>query len=236
MVERKGRVIFLIQLNKPTVITFLYLIIFQVSCLPVESVSEEIRALVVGPNSVVRECKAVVINGYKFVITDRAINMTTQHDGVMLTATTDCFASASDSRPRNESVSYYGLLDKIHILDYYSHGRVTMMKCKWFDTMTRHGTFIDDCGFRVIDTTRFLNTDEPYIVASMAKQVFYVRDHVRAALSIVNGVVPRHIFDECGDEVTTADASLHNMNFACEDSNCEMVRLDYEAEVVEAYI
>ena len=90
--------------------------------------------------------------------------------------------------------------------------------------------------YSCVDTTRFLNTDEPYIVASMAKQVFYVRDHVRAALSIVNGVVPRHIFDECGDEVTTADASLHNMNFACEDSNCEMVRLDYEAEVVEAYI
>ena len=209
----------------------------KIRSLPDESVSDEIRALAFGPNSVIRECKTLVINGYKFVITDRAINMSTQHDGVMLTAATDCFASASDNRPRYENVSYYGLLDKIQILDYYSHGRVVMMKCKWFDTMTRHGTFIDDCGFRVVDTTRFLITDEPYIVASMAKQVFYVRDHAKPAFSVVNEVIPRHIFDGSVDEVTTVDASLDIEKFiACDDSNIQMVRLDYEAEIVETNI
>ena len=209
----------------------------KVQSLPIESVSEEIRALAFGPNSVVRECKALVTNGYKFVITDRAINMSTQHDGVMLTATTDCFASASDSRPRSENVSYYGLLDKIQILDYYSHGRVVMMKCKWFDTMTRHGTFIDDNGFRVIDTTRFLSTDEPYIFASMAKQVFYVKDHARPGFSVVNVVVPRHIFDDGEGEPTTVDASLDIAKYiVCDDSNTEIVRADHEAEVVEGNI
>ena len=96
--------------------------------LSADSVSEEIRALAFGPNTVVRDCKSIVINGYIFIVTERAKNMRTQHDGIMVTATTDCYASASYSRPRLENVGYYGVVEKIIILDYYSHGRVIMMK------------------------------------------------------------------------------------------------------------
>ena len=55
--------------------------------------------------------------------------MAIQNSDVMLSATTECYASLRDSQPRTKDLNYYGVVEKIVILDYYSKRRVALMKC-----------------------------------------------------------------------------------------------------------
>ena len=196
-------------------------------------VSNEARALAFGPSNVAWDCKSLVINGFKFVVSDRAKNMTTQHDGVTINATTTCYATASDRQPRCEDVCYYGVVEEIMILDYYAKGRVALFKCKWFDSMSRHGMHIDNCGFRVIDMSRELSTDEPYILASQAKQVFYVSDYFKPELGVIVDVTPRHIFEESIDESVILEETVGTQsNVTFDEADESIVRVDCQPEIV----
>ena len=86
------------------------------------------RALSMRPNHTLCEYKQLIINGYGFNIHSQAQNMATQNSGVMLSTTIGCYASSRDSQPRTEDLNYYGVVEKIVILDYYSKGRVALMK------------------------------------------------------------------------------------------------------------
>ena len=164
--------------------------------LPLSDVSHEVRALAMGPNRTVREYKQMFINGYRFNIHSRAVNMATQNSGVMLSATTGCYTSSRDSQPRTSDLNYYGVVEKIVILDYYSKGRVALMKCDWFDTLSQSGMKTDELGFTLINMQRYLRTEEPYILASQATQVFYVTNPLEPQWGVVVRMVPRHIFDD----------------------------------------
>jgi hypothetical protein len=164
-------------------------------------VTSEIKTLSEGPNRTVRVCKGFLVNGYRFHINSRAENMATQGSGVVVTATTECYASARDRRPRVANVDYYGVLEKVIILDYGSKARVALMKCKWFDSLTGLGMKMDECGFRLINTEREHITTEPYIFASQANQVFYVKDPLNPEWSVAIKTMPRHIFDDPGQDV-----------------------------------
>ena len=50
---------------------------------------------------------------------------------MMLSTTAECYASSSsrDSQSRMEDLNYYGMVEKIVILDYYSKERIALMKC-----------------------------------------------------------------------------------------------------------
>ena len=122
--------------------------------------------------------------------------MATQNSGVMLSATTGCYASSRDSQPRTEDLNYYGVVEKIVILNYYSKGRIALMKCEWFDTLSQSGMKTDECGFTLVNMQRHLRTEEPYILASQASQVFYVSDPLEPQQGIIMRMVPRHIFDD----------------------------------------
>ena len=197
-------------------------------------VSAEVRTLSFGPSNVAWNCKSLVVNGFKFIISDRSRNMTTQHDGVTINATTTCFASSSDKRPRSEDISYFGVVEKIVILDYYGKGRVALFKCKWFDSLTRHGMHVDNCGFRVIHMGRELRTDEPYILASQAKQVYYVTDHVRPEFGVIVDVTPRHIFEEGIDETLILEETGSQSNVTFDEADESIVRVDCQPEIVVA--
>ena len=186
-----------------------------------------------GPSNVAWDCKSFVVNGFKFITSDRAKNMTTQHEGVTVNASTTCYATASDRQPRCEDVSYYGVVEKIVILDYYAKGRVALFKCKWFDSMTRQGMQIDNCGFRMIDRSRELSTDEPYILASQAKQVFYVSDYFKPELGVIVDVTPRHIFEESVEESVILQENLGIQSDVRFDEADELiVRVDCQPEIV----
>jgi hypothetical protein len=197
-----------------------------------------VRALSMGPNRTVREYKQIVINGYRFNTHSRAVNMATQNSGVMLSATTGCYASSRDSQPRTENLNYYGVVENIVILDYYSKGRVALMKCDWFDTLSQSGMKIDECSFTLVNMQRPLRTDEPYILASQATQVFYVSDPLESQWGVVVRMVPRHIFDdtEVDDDVGPCIQSIpigQNLHGVVEVPDT-FVRSDGDVHIIEA--
>ena len=70
---------------------------------------------------------------------------------MILSTTTRCYASSRDSQPRTEDLNYYGMIEKIVILDYYSKKMIALMKCNWFDTVPQSGMKTNECGFTLVN-------------------------------------------------------------------------------------
>ena len=112
------------------------------------------------------EYKQLVINGYRFNIHSRSVNIATQNSGMMLSTISRCYANSRDSQPHTEDLNYYRTVEKIVILNYYSKGRVALMKCDWFDILSQLGMKTDEYGFTLVNMQHHFRTEEPYILAS----------------------------------------------------------------------
>ncbi|GKV22333.1 hypothetical protein SLEP1_g32213 [Rubroshorea leprosula] len=77
----------------------------------------------------------------------------------------------------NDESNYYGSLKEIIELSYfdsYVHQSVILFKCEWYDI--NKGIVVQPTSSIVDINPRFkLQTDEPFILASQAQQVFYAR-------------------------------------------------------------
>ena len=79
--------------------------------------------------------------------------------------------------PITGDVPYYGVLTKVIELHYLGGNRVILFKCDWWDVINvGRGIKRDEYGYISVKFTRMLYTDEPFVLASQAKQVFYVKD------------------------------------------------------------
>ncbi|GAU16669.1 hypothetical protein TSUD_326190 [Trifolium subterraneum] len=83
------------------------------------------------------------------------------------------FSSSKDKNPILASISYYGIIEEIWDVDFITF-KVPLFKCKWIDT--NNGVKTDDFGFTLVDLAKLAYTNEPFIMSSQAKQVFYVSD------------------------------------------------------------
>ena len=144
--------------------------------LPLGDASPKVRALSMKPNYIVCEYKQLIINGYRFNIHSRSVNMAIQNSSMILSTTIGCYASSRDSQPRMEDLSYYGVVEKIVILDYYFKRRVALLKCNWFDILSQLEIKIVKYSLTLINMQHYLCTEEPYILASQASQIFYISD------------------------------------------------------------
>ncbi|GAU41485.1 hypothetical protein TSUD_239610 [Trifolium subterraneum] len=98
---------------------------------------------------------------------------TMQNSGVMVVAESMHFSSSKDKNPVIASTPYFGVIEEIWKVDYVLF-KVPIFKCKWVDINS--GVRIDELGFTLINLCKVSYTDEPFIMASHAKQVFYVKD------------------------------------------------------------
>ncbi|KAL8157781.1 hypothetical protein AgCh_002474 [Apium graveolens] len=83
---------------------------------------------------------------------------------------------------RDVKKSYYGVIEEIWEIDYKDF-KVALFKCKWFDI--RRGVRVDESGFTLVDFSPFGHEDDPSILATQVKQVFYIRDPADVRWSIV---------------------------------------------------
>ena len=81
------------------------------------------------------------------------------------------FSSSKDKYLIMASMCYFGVIEDIWVIDYTSF-RVPIFKCKWVDGNI--GVKTDDLGFTLVDLEKEGYTKEPFIMASQAKQVFFV--------------------------------------------------------------
>lgn len=58
----------------------------------------------------------------------------------------------------------------------------TLFKCNWIDVYNKRGIKTDDLGFTMVNMKKCLCQnhwqDDPFILVSQAKQVFYIQDPV----------------------------------------------------------
>ena len=92
--------------------------------------------------------------------------LSTQNSGVHV-------SGAGDS----EDIDFYGKLTSVVQLLYKDRCQVILFKCLWFDTNPHNQTTVKrDHGLLTVNTTRHWYDEDPYILATMAKQIFYLDD------------------------------------------------------------
>ncbi|KAE8674381.1 hypothetical protein F3Y22_tig00111758pilonHSYRG00273 [Hibiscus syriacus] len=121
-----------------------------------EDICESVRWLAKGPSFAVKKYNGFAINEYRFHRTSRDESRTTQCSGVSLFAHAMRIASEKDSNLMYRAVTYYGRIQEIRDLDY------------------------------LVNFARLDHQSERFILASQAKQVFYVQDQQDANFSVVD--------------------------------------------------
>ena len=122
------------------------------------------------------------INGCRYHTKERDDLRTTQNSGVSVVASTMQIASAKDKNPIFGELCFYGIITEIWDLDYTKF-RIPVFKCDWVDN--NNGIKVDELGLTLVDLTKVAYKSDSFILASQAKQVFYVQDQLEPRWSIV---------------------------------------------------
>jgi len=139
------------------------------------NISDTIQCLSRGPRQYVTAFDGYDINGYTFYTKRHDEKSVHQNSGVMVVASSSEYSSDRDTNPIDLTQVYYGFIEEIWELDYIDF-KVPILRCKWVDN--RRGKKVSDDGMTVVDSTRFKETKEPFVLASLAKQIFYVKDNI----------------------------------------------------------
>ncbi|XP_050103345.1 uncharacterized protein LOC126583093 [Malus sylvestris] len=127
--------------------------------------TEELYNLVIGPLSA-ELYSGCHVNGIKFLATDHDDKLCTQNSGVHVSGGGDI-----------ADIDFYEKLTSVGQLFYKDRCQVILFKCRWFDTNPRRvGGVKRDDGLLSVNTNRCWYNDDPYILAIMAKQIFYIDD------------------------------------------------------------
>jgi len=159
-----------------------------------------------GPNTDVIAYGGYYINNYYFFSKMKDEKSRVQNSGVTLQAEAVHFASFKDKNPITTSMSYFGIIQEIWEVDYIAF-RVLVFKCKWVNS--NFGVVTDDFDFTLVDLNKISYTDEPFIMASQTRQIFYVIDPANQKWSIVleGRSMHRNLDEDCLDLLKTTSFS-----------------------------
>ncbi|XP_074374712.1 uncharacterized protein LOC141715129 [Apium graveolens] len=146
------------------------------------TVSNTLKWLAYGPNMPLSCFQGYDVNGYSFYTQHQDNKSTVQNSGISVEAFSTEFERGNSIASRDVKKSYYGVIEEIWEIDYKDLN-VALFKCKWFDI--RRGVRVDESGFTLVDFNRFGHEDDPFILATQASQVFYIRDPADVRWSIV---------------------------------------------------
>ncbi|KAL4554293.1 hypothetical protein LXL04_039589 [Taraxacum kok-saghyz] len=164
-----------------------------------DSVTATVDWLSHKPNINVLKYDVYVINGYTFRTKSRECKGY-QDSGVSVVATDTHISKDVVTHVKN---TYYGVLQEIWVL-YYNFKRIPIFKCDWVDS--RNGVKKDKLGYTLVELKRLGHKDDPFILASQSKQVFYVADPLDQKKSIVFNSPPknyRDAYDDVDEEFST---------------------------------
>ncbi|GJW09320.1 hypothetical protein Tco_1575147 [Tanacetum coccineum] len=171
-----------------------------------ESVSETVRWISYGPRATVVKYDAYNINGYTFR-TKCHDGKVYQNSGVSVEAI-DLHISKEVATTRQ--AYYYGVLQEIWVLDYRFR-KIPLFKCDWVNHKSG-GVKRDKLGYTLVDLNNLGHKVDPFVLASQALQVFYVKDPVDKKLSLSLRQPPKNykdIYNEVDEEFSTV---IHHRN------------------------
>jgi hypothetical protein len=174
-----------------------------------DSVSDTVRWISYGPRATIVKYEAYNINGYTFR-TKSSDGKVYQNSGVSVEAA-DLHISKEVASTRKSF--YYGVLQEIWVLDYRFR-QIPLFKCDWVNNKSggvKHDTSL---GYTLVDLNNLGHKGDPFILASQARQVFYVQDQKDKRLSIVFNIPSKNYkdtYDEVDEEFSTViDDQNHN--------------------------
>lgn len=162
------------------------------------NLSDEIIKLAAGPTRRATRFSGYKINGFKFRTKSTDISKVTNHSGVCLEVNLRSYASKKDKNPSSGDVTFYGVLTDIIQLDYTCGTEYVLFKCDWVDI--NRGKREDEFKMTSVNFNHLLYrdnklTDEPFILASQARQVIYVQDPVDQEWHVALKMNCRELFD-----------------------------------------
>ncbi|XP_057453002.1 uncharacterized protein LOC130744857 [Lotus japonicus] len=201
-----------------------------------DSASDTIKRLSLEPKCNVMTWSAYDINKTSFYTKSKDDRSTMQNSGVMVVAESMHFSSSKDKRPIMASTPYFGVIEEIWEVDYVTF-RVPVFKCKWVDISS--GVRIDEFGYTLVDLSKVAYRDEPFIMASQAKQVFYVTDPSNKRWSVALQPKTTHGSDETLhiSEIPSSATNVLTSNEENEENevdDVQVTRLDHEEGIWES--
>ncbi|XP_028080882.1 uncharacterized protein LOC114282405 [Camellia sinensis] len=146
------------------------------------NISNNLKWIAQGPRLDVIKFPGYIINGCRYHTKDQDNSRVSQNSGVSLVATTMHVTGYKDKNPVFTDMSYYGVIIEIWQLDYNMF-KIPVFKCDWVDNTK--GIKVDELGFTLVELGKIGHKDNPFILASQAKQVFYVQDQLDPRWSVV---------------------------------------------------
>ncbi|KAL4273495.1 hypothetical protein GQ457_13G017720 [Hibiscus cannabinus] len=149
-----------------------------------ELVNSQLFNLACGPDKRVFRYTSYLINGWRFNTKERDLQLKSQNSGV--------FVKGDES---TGNLDYYGVLTDIIQLNYPGDNSVVLFKADWWDVYHKARFKEDKFGFSMVNVTRRLRTEEPYVLASQAEQVYYVKDIKDLNWQVAVKTKPRDLYD-----------------------------------------
>ncbi|TMX03817.1 hypothetical protein EJD97_013782, partial [Solanum chilense] len=136
------------------------------------------------------------LNGLKLVLCERIFHIRqrdskrkTQNSDVTVVSSTKSFASSNNKNPIVADLTYYGKIVDIVELDYYSHFKVVLFKCDFYEVEK------DMYGLTYVYFNTRCSQEEHFVLASQVHQCFYVQDAYDQDRHYVMNTVPRDLFN-----------------------------------------
>src|ERR1051325_10228490 len=193
-------------------------------------VSDNLRWIAHGPHPCVITYNGYVINGCRYHTKCLDNNQSVQNSEVTLVAKTMQVSSAKDKHPIIADMSFYGVIQEIWELNYNTFN-VAVFKCDWVENNS--SMRIDDLGFVLVDLRKIGHKFDCFILATQARQVFFVDDPIDVRWSIVLTPPQREFEDRFNDD-ELGDTTLH-----CEGVPNDMPNIDasnYWDENIDTYV
>jgi Domain of unknown function (DUF4216) len=150
-----------------------------------EGVTDELYALACGPDQRVNHYTSCIIGGMRFHTRELEMQRRTQNSGI-----------ATTGYKGEEEIEYLGVLIDIIELNYGSNHSVFLFQCDWWDISNKKIGIHIDPYFTSVNFTRTWYQNEPYILATQAAQVIYLKDpKYRGDWHVVQKIIPRGVYD-----------------------------------------
>ncbi|KAL4312443.1 hypothetical protein GQ457_01G027540 [Hibiscus cannabinus] len=140
-------------------------------------VADVVKWLARGPTEFIKRYSGYIINGFRYYTTRTEKKL--ENLKIVELFRTRSYASARDKQLVEGEVNYYRALKDIVELNYSCRFKVVLFKCDWVDI--NRGCKKGKFGFMLMNFSHFAHRgnnliDEPYVLASQVKKVYFVMD------------------------------------------------------------